>query len=237
MDLYNLILVVDSKKDDNPAIPIRQQRNGTFEFDQQIQMSLQGAIGTKLNLNAKFDNNNSFDFENNLKVDFGGLESDIVKAFEVGNVSLPIANSLITGGQNLFGFKTQLQFGRLYVTALAASQRGSSESIEIEGGVQRNKFSRSSDYDENRHYFLGHYFKQNFENWLRSIPTVISGLQVTRVEVYALNRTNNTQTIRNFVAFMDLGEGQEIFQQKNPFIGNGNAALPTSTIRTTYLPI
>ncbi len=214
---------------DNPAIPIRQQRNGTFEFDQQIQMSLQGTIGTKLNLNANFNNNNSFDFENTLKVDFGGLESDIVKAFEVGNVSLPIANSLITGGQNLFGFKTQLQFGRLYVTALAASQRGSTESIEIEGGVQRNDFEiRSSDYDENRHFFLGHYFRQNYENWLRSIPAVISGLQVSRVEVYVLNRTNNTQTIRNFAAFMDLGEGEVIFQDGNPFVGNGNPATPTS---------
>ncbi len=214
---------------DNPAFPIRQQRNGTFEFDQQIQMSLQGTIGTKLNLNANFDNNNSFDFENELKVDFGGLESDIVKSLEIGNVSLPIANSLITGGQNLFGFKTQLQFGRLYVTALAASQRGSSESIEIEGGVQRNEFEiRASDYDENRHFFLGHFFRHNFENWLRSIPAVVSGLQVTRVEVYVLNRTNNTQSIRNFAAFMDLGEGDVIFQRGNPFIGNGNASTPPS---------
>ncbi|HEY9116748.1 MAG TPA: cell surface protein SprA, partial [Roseivirga sp.] len=166
---------------DNPAIPIRQQRNGTFEFDQNIQMSLDGTIGTKLKLNANFDNNNSFDFENELKVDFTGLESDIIKSMEIGNVSLPIANSLITGGQNLFGFKTQLQFGRLYVTALAASQRGTSESIEVEGGVQRNEFQiRASDYDENRHFFLGHFFRDNYQNWLRSIPTIVSGLQISR---------------------------------------------------------
>ncbi|WP_420385605.1 cell surface protein SprA [Roseivirga sp.] len=214
---------------DNPAIPIRQQRNGTFEFNQNIQMSLDGTIGTKMKINANFNNNNSFDFENTLKVDFSGLESDIVKTLEIGNVSLPIANSLITGGQNLFGFKTQLQFGRLYVTALAASQRGTSESIEVEGGVQRNEFEvRASDYDENRHFFLGHFFRNNYENWLRSIPSVISGLQVSRVEVYVLNRNNNTQTLRNFAAFMDLGEGEVIFQDGNNFIGNGNPNSPTS---------
>lgn len=214
---------------DNPAIPIRQQRNGTFEFDQNIQMSLSGSIGTKMKINANFDNNNSFDFENQLKVDFSGLESDIIKTLEIGNVSLPIANSLITGGQNLFGFKTQLQFGRLYVTALAASQRGTSESIEVEGGVQRNEFEiRASDYDENRHFFLGHFFRDNYENWLRSIPSVISGVQISRIEVYVLNRNNNTQTLRNFAAFMDLGEGDEIFQNGNSFVGNGDSNSPTS---------
>ena len=214
---------------DNPAIPIRQQRNGTFEFDQNIQMSLQGTIGSKLRINANFNNNNSFDFENELKVEFSGLESDIIKSLEIGNVSLPIDNSLITGGQNLFGFKTQLQFGRLYVTALAASQRGSSESIEIDGGVQRNEFEiRASDYDENRHFFLGHFFRDNYERWLGSIPTIISGLQISRVEVYVLNRTNNTQTLRNFAAFMDLGEGDVVFQEGNAFVGNGTPNSPAS---------
>ncbi len=213
---------------DNPSIPIRQQRNGTFEFDQNIQMSLQGTIGSKLRLNANFDNNNSFDFENELKVEFGGLESDIIKSLEIGNVSMPIANSLISGGQNLFGFKTQLQFGKLFVTALAASQRGRSESIEIDGGVQRNEFEiRASSYDENRHFFLGQFFRNNYESWNSSIPAIISGLQISRLEVYVLNRSNNTQTLRNFVAFMDLGEG-EVFQNGNPFIGSGLSNSPTS---------
>lgn len=212
---------------DNPAIPIRQQRNGTFQFDQNIQMSLEGEIGTKMNITANFNNQNSFDFENRLKVDFAGLESDIIKSLEIGNVSMPVQNSLITGAQNLFGFKTQLQFGRMYVTALAASQRGTTESIEIEGGVQRNEFEiQASDYDENRHFFLGHFFRNNYERWLSSLPIITSGLQVTRVEVYILNRNNNTQDLRNFAAFMDLGEGQVVFQDGNPFVGNATPNAP-----------
>ncbi len=214
---------------ENPAIPIRQQRNGGFEFDQQINMSLQGTIGQKLQLNANFDNNNSFDFENTLKVEYTGLESDIVKSVEMGNVSMPVANSLITGAQNLFGFKTQMQFGKLFVTALASTQRGQTQSIEIEGGIQRNEFEiRASDYDENRHFFLGHFFRNNYENWLRSIPQVISGLDISRVEVYVLNRSNNTQTLRNFAAFMDLAEGERIFQSNNPNVGTGDPTSPAS---------
>jgi cell surface protein SprA len=102
----------------NPSIPIRQQRNGGFEFDQQISMNVVGKIGEKLQITANFDNNNSFDFENNLKVEYTGFEEDIIKKLEIGNVSLPINNSLITGAQNLFGFKTQLQFGKLFVTGV-----------------------------------------------------------------------------------------------------------------------
>jgi len=214
---------------DNPSIPIRQQRTGAFDFNQNINMSLQGTIGSKLKLGANFNNNNSFDFENELKVEFGGLESDIVKSLELGNVSMPINNSLIFGAQNLFGFKTQLQFGRFYVTALAATQRGSVESLTVEGGVQRNDFEiRASDYDENRHFFLGHFFRDNYENWLRSIPAVISGLNITRLEVYVLNRNNNTSTLRNIVGLMDLGEGENIYLDGNPYIGNGNPNLPTA---------
>src|SRR5690606_15886533 len=116
---------------DNPAIPIRQQRNGGFEFDQQINMNVTGKIGEKLAVTANFDNNNSFDFQNNMKVEYTGYKEDILKKLEIGNVSLPLNNTLIQGAQNLFGVKGQLQFGKLNVTAIASTQRGKVSSIEI----------------------------------------------------------------------------------------------------------
>ncbi|HEX9651670.1 MAG TPA: cell surface protein SprA [Cyclobacteriaceae bacterium] len=194
---------------DNPAIPVRQQRSGGFEFDQQISMNVVGKVGEKLQVTANYDNNNSFDFENNLKVEYTGYEEDIIKKLEIGNVSLPLNNSLISGAQNLFGLKTQLQFGKLFVTAVASTQRGKTDALEIEsGGVQKRDFElRASDYDENRHFFLSHFFRQNYERWLSQIPQVSSGLNVTRVEVYVLNKNSTTQSLRNIVALMDLGEG------------------------------
>lgn len=98
----------------NPSLPLRQQKNGGFEFDQQISMNVVGKIGEKLKVTANFDNNNSFDFQNNLKVEFTGFEEDIIKKLEIGNISMPISNSLISGAQNLFGVKTELQFGKLF---------------------------------------------------------------------------------------------------------------------------
>lgn len=214
---------------DNPSIPIRQQRNGGFNFNQQIQMSVNGMLGQKVRIGANFDSNNSFDFENQLKVEYAGFEEDILKTIEIGNVSMPVQNSLIQGAQNLFGVKTQMQFGKLFMTTVASTQRGRRDEIVLEGGNQGRPFEvRASDYDENRHFFLGHFFRNNFENWLRGLPQVLSGVQITRLEVYIMNRANNTQTLRNFAAFMDLGEGQRIYNPENPGIGQGNPQSPAA---------
>ncbi len=218
---------------DNPAIPVRQQRNGGFEFDQQISMNVTGKIGEKLSVLANFDNNNSFEFENDLKVEYTGFDEEIIKKIEFGNVSLPLNNSLISGAQSLFGVKTQLQFGRLYVTAVASTQRGQTDMVEIESGVQGRQFEiKASDYDENRHFFLGHFFRDHFGidpgQWLSIITNPQSGVNITRLEVYQINRNNNTETLRNVLAFMDLGEGSTVYNSNvggrtpGPTVNNAN---------------
>ncbi|MEQ9415291.1 MAG: cell surface protein SprA, partial [Cyclobacteriaceae bacterium] len=131
-------------------------------------------------------------------------------------VSLPLNNSLITGSQNLFGIKAQLQFGKLFVTSLATTQRGKQSSIEIQGGTNGAAQGRpfeivASSYDENRHFFLGQFFRDNFEKWLGTLPNVTSRVNITRVEVYLLNRSNDTQTLRNVVGLMDMGESDKIY--------------------------
>lgn len=208
-----------------PDIAIRQQRSGGFEFDQQINMSVVGKVGEKLAVSATFDNNNSFDFQNNMKVEYTGFKEDILKKLEIGNVSLPLNNTLIQGSQNLFGIKAQMQFGKLFVTSIASTQRGKVESINIPGGSngQGRPFEViASDYDESRHFFLGHYFRDNYERWIRNTPQITSGVQVTRVEVYLINRSNDTQTLRTVVGLTDLAEG------KATNIYNNTVVTPTS---------
>ena len=196
---------------DNPLVPERQRRNGGFNFNMQISSNVVGKIGEKLAVTFNFDNNNTFDFQNDMKVEYTGYEEDIIKKIEIGNVSMPVSNSLMTGAQSLFGVKTQLQFGKLFVTGIASSQRGRNDVINIKNGVDEQQFElRASQYDENRHFFLGHFFRENYEAWLSGLPQVISGVNITRVEVYVVNRNNNTQTTRNFLALMDLGEGARI---------------------------
>ncbi len=214
----------------NPAIPIRRQKQGTFDFDQRIGMNVIGKIGEKLRVTANFDNNTSFDFENDLRVEYTGFEEDIIKKIEIGNVSMGINNSLIRGSQNLFGVKTELQFGKLFVTGVFSTQRGSTDAITIEGGSQAREFELSSaGYDENRHFFLGHFFRDHYNSWLTSLPQIISRVNVTRVEVYILNRNNDTETLRNFAAYMDLAEGAviqrtDIFTSNDPDAPNNNNA-------------
>lgn len=225
----------------NPSIPIRQQKNGGFEFNQQISMNVVGKIGEKLSITADFDNNNSFDFENRLKVEYTGFAEDILQKIEIGNVSLPLSNSLITGAQNLFGLKTQLRFGKLDITAVASTQRGKIDELEINGGTgggQGRQFEiRASDYEENRHYFLGHFFRKNFETWHRGIPQIISGVNITRIEVYVINRQNNTERLRNFLAFTDLAEGEVINQSNNPKVAPGSGGPNRNDANQLYKEI
>ncbi|WP_254423489.1 cell surface protein SprA [Algoriphagus sp. A40] len=212
---------------DNPTLPIRQQQNGGFHFDQQIQMAVNGSLGQKMKIAANFDSNNSFDFQNQLKVEYDGFEEDILQSVEIGNVSMPIQNRLIQGAQNLFGVKTQMRFGKLNVTAVASTQRGRRDNLVIDANGQGRSFDiQASKYDENRHFFLAHFFRDNYERWLRGLPQVLSGVNVTRIEVYIMNRATNTETLRNFSAFLDLGEGRVIYNPTNPAIGTGNPGAP-----------
>ena len=228
----NLDFGAQFQKIENPAIPIRQQRNGGFEFDQQINLSVVGKVGEKLSVTTNFDNNNSFDFQNNMKVEYTGFKEDILKKLEIGNVSLPLNNSLITGSQNLFGIKAQMQFGKMFVTTIATTQRGKQSSIKVAGSTNGAAQGRpfeivGSNYDENRHFFLGQFFRDNFETWLGTLPQITSGINVTRVEVYLLNRQNDTQTLRNVVGFMDMGESDKIYR-KDLFTSNVAPRSPTS---------
>lgn len=233
----NLDFGAQFQKIENPSIPLRQQRNGGFEFDQQINLSVVGKVGEKLAVTTNFDNNNSFDFQNNMKVEYTGFKEDILKKLEIGNVSLPLNNSLITGAQNLFGVKAQLQFGKLFVTALATTQRGKQSSIKIQGSTNGASQGRpfdivGSNYDENRHFFLGQFFRDNFENWLGTLPQITSGVNITRVEVYLLNRLNDTQTQRNVVGFMDAGESGKIYRN-NVIQSKVLDGFPTANVANT----
>ncbi len=192
----------------NPALTIRQQRNSNLAFNQQIQMNVVGNIGEKLRLRLNWDTQTSFSFENQFKIEYQGSEDDIIKSIEAGNVGLPMGGTLITGGQNLWGIKTRLQFGSIFVTAIASQQRSKSQEVVVKAGGQRQqKEKRASDYDYNRHFFLNHYFRSLYERSLSTLPVVSSPINITRIEVWVTNRSNAVnQNTRNAVGLIDLAE-------------------------------
>ncbi|NVK05287.1 MAG: cell surface protein SprA [Flavobacteriia bacterium] len=213
------------QKIENPIIPVRNQRTFAFDFDQRIQMNITGKIGERLQLSTNYDTEATFAFENKMKLEFQGQEDDIIKNLEMGNVSLPVNSTLITGAQSLFGVKGKFQFGNTMVTTVFSEQRSQSQSISVQGGATQQEFEiEAIDYEANRHYFLSQYFRDNYEGWLSSMPVVNSPIQITKVEVWVTNRRSVTQDVRNIVAFMDLGEQQDAAYR------DGNRPLPGPAI-------
>lgn len=191
----------------NPAFAPQQQTTGQFDFRQKIQLNVQGSIGDRLKINLNYDTEATFDFENQVKLDYTGKDDDIIKKIELGNVSLPLNSSLIQGSQSLFGVKTVLQFGKLTVTSIFTQQRGKTTETEIQGGAQSTKFDIQSDnYDMNRHFFLAHYFRDNYDAWLSNLPIIGSPVIINRVEVWVTNRTGAFDNSRDVVGFADMGE-------------------------------
>nr|WP_246296715.1 cell surface protein SprA [Winogradskyella vidalii] len=195
-------------KQDNPNTSPRNRTNFTFDFDQRISLSLLGKVGTRLQVTANYDTEATFDFQQVVKLEYTPTEDDIIRKIEVGNVSMPLNSSLITGAQSLFGVKTELQFGKTRVTAVFSEQQSQSTSVVAEGGGTVDEFEfYARDYDENRHFFLAHYFRETYDKALLQYPWIDNqGLQITRVEVWVTNTNNQTENVRNIVAFQDLGE-------------------------------
>jgi cell surface protein SprA len=202
-----LIFGLNRNKTLNPAIPQKQQKVTNFDFNMRIQLNLIGKIGDKLKITTSYNTEASFDWENQVKLDYTGYEDEIIKKIEAGNVSLPLNSSLITGSQSLFGIKTQLQFGRLTMTTILSQQRGKKQEVNIQGGAQTQQFSVNGDnYEANKHFFLSHYFRDNYNTWMGTLPVVSTPIVITKIEVYLLNQTGNTDQTRNIIAFEDLGE-------------------------------
>ena len=212
---------------DNPSLPVKMQRVTTFDFNEKIQMNVVGQIGDKMKINVQYDTEAAFDFENSVKIEYTGHEDEILQKIEAGNVSLPLTGTLISGSQSLFGLKTEAKFGKLTVTTIFSQQKGESSTIEVEGGAQTKEFELKADeYESNKHFFLAHYFKENYDRSLANLPIINSGVNITRLEVWVTNKTGNFENSRNIVAFTDLGESNGSDMQSDYVYGyNGTQTV------------
>jgi cell surface protein SprA len=215
----------------NPVLPERARRQGGFDFNMNAQLQVDANIGDKIKLPINYNTLANFDFENQLKLDYNGKDDEILKQFQMGNVNFASKGTLIPGAQSLFGLKTQLQFGKLFVTTTFANQRSSRQSAGLQGGSASQIFDiRADEYEENRHFLMGQYFRGNYNRAMSQLPVVRSNAQILRVEVWVTNRTGATTDTRDVVGFMDLGES-------NPFNsawGGSPDLLPKNEANTLY---
>ena len=200
-------------KQDNPSFSPRNRSNLSFDFNQRISMSLMGKVGTRLNVNANYDTQSTFAFQNLIKLEYAPSEDDIIQKIEVGNVSMPLNSSLIRGAQSLFGVKTQLQFGKTTVTGVFSEQKSQTKSVVAQGGGTIQDFDVFAlDYDSDRHFFLSQYFRNKYDASLKNYPFIDSRVQISRLEIWVTNKQTRVNTtsnnLRNIIALQDLGEGQ-----------------------------
>jgi cell surface protein SprA len=198
----------------NPMLVQRAQKYGIFDFDMQMNINLLAQVGDKLKLNISNNTKATFDYQNVQKLEYTGKEDEIIKKIEAGNISFPLRTTLVSGVQSLFGLKTQLQFGKLWVTAAISQQKSKRQSVTIQGGAQTQTFGiKADDYEENKHYLLGHYFRNNYNAALKNFPVIQSQTTINKIEVWVTNRTGATDGVRDVLCFLDLGE-------RNPYRTN-----------------
>ncbi len=226
---------VNHSRYDNPILPENQRKITRFDFNQQIQMNLVGQIGKRVKLSTNYNTRAAFDFENISNLRHSGDEDDLLQLIELGNIKFPMNTTLIPGSSTLFGAKTRLQFGRLTVDAIASQSRGQKQVINVAGGAQTTQFNVGADaYEQNKHYFLGQYFYENYDNWMSSLPIVSSPINITRIEVWVTNRQNITENTRNIIAFADLGEATPANFEGSPTASNVANPLPRNDANNLY---
>ncbi len=213
------------KNIDNPSLPIRNRKTTAFNFDEKINLSLNGKVGDKVNMNLNYNTDATFDFDTkNIKLRYEGKEDETIKLVEAGNVTFPSNSSLIKGASSLFGVRTDLQFGKLKLQTVLSQKNSTTKSVSSKGGTQTTPFEINvADYEDNRHFFLSHYFRERYDRAMSTLPNLTTGVKITRVEVWVTNKTGTTSNSRNLVAFTDLGEGKpENLMNPSLWVGFGD---------------
>ena len=223
---------INKKNIDNPSLPIRNRKTTMMDFDEKINLNVNGKVGDKVNMNLNYNTDATFDFDaQNMKLKYDGKEDEIIKLVEAGNVSFPSNSSLIKGASSLFGVRTDMQFGKLKLQMVASQKKSSSKSVSTRGGVQLTPFELNvADYEENRHFFLSQYFRSHYDAWMQKLPNLTTGITINRVEVWVTNKTGNTTNTRNIVALTDLGENQKL---SNPMWA-ASGQVPSNQANTEY---
>ncbi|MDR2237361.1 MAG: cell surface protein SprA [Chryseobacterium sp.] len=248
------------QKIDNPLILPQNRTSFTFDIDQRIQIGLLGKVGENLQLKMNYDTQSGFAFENRMNLVWqakgnwkdlqtkglgdvdkpnAGGEDKIIKRVEFGNINMPLSTSLIRGSQSLFGVKTEFQLGKTFGTVVLSQQKGEARNIVVQGGGVMNNFKVNAiDYEDNQHFFLGHYFRDRYDQALMNYPQINSTVNITRLEVWVLDQGNsNLAYQKSIVGIRDLGEGGLIPDNSN----NGlytqiNTAIGTREPGKNYAP-
>ena len=219
---------------DNPALPSRSRTTNSFDFDEKINLNIRGSVGDKMNMDFNYNTEATFSYDaKKINLKYDGKEDEIIKLLEAGNVSFPTNSSLIKGASSLFGIRADLQFGKLSLQTVLSQKTSNSTVVNSKGGTQLTTFEiEITNYDENKHFFLAHYFRDNYDRSMSQLPAILSGVNINRIEVWVTNKTSDYNNPRNLVAFTDIAENRHI---SNPvWSAAGSAAIPHNNANDLY---
>lgn len=142
--------------------------NNSINFKQEVQLTAKGTVGDKLFIDADYNTQRLFDFENQLKIKYEGYADEVIKRIEGGNVSLSTNSGLIGSSQALFGVIGDFQLGALSLSAVVSQKKSKTEVKDYSGGAQEQDFTlKVYDYSDN-HYFLDTIYKTSFLDFFNS---------------------------------------------------------------------
>ncbi|GAB1348960.1 hypothetical protein MASR1M107_11730 [Ignavibacteriales bacterium] len=188
------------------------------DFKQQVQINVSGTIGDKLNINADWNTERTFEYENQLKIKYTGYEDEIVQSVEAGNVSLQ-TSGLVGGSEALFGVKANFKMGPFTLTALVSQKKAEVKEKDLGGGTISQDFvKRAYDYSIN-HYFLDTLYADTsaqlnlfYRYYSKPTPEIIQQYFVKDIEVWkSINQTlkdPNERSANAFISLPPISQGQ-----------------------------
>lgn len=224
---------VQYNKIDNPTLQERMRATTSFDFDQSVQINLNSQIGEKLKLGINYNTQATFAFENEVKLEYNGDEDDIIQDIQAGNINWVLPGTLIQGSQSLFGFKMDMKFGKLTVSSVFSQKKGESNTLTVQNGATAQEFEIDvTQYEKNKHFFLSHRFKEMYDKALSKLPTINSGITISKIEVWVTNKSGNYTDARNIVALTDLGETGSNIENSSEW--RGADAMPSNDANNVY---
>jgi cell surface protein SprA len=201
------------EKSDQGNVNRVDNTNNNFKIDQTQQFKIEGKVGDKVSVLINQDSQSTFDFENNVKLEYQGTEDEIIQSIEAGNVSLQLPGTRLAtvsaGNKGLFGFKVTSRIGPLSITTISSLQKGEKKKIEWNGGSEAKQPHDIKDTENQlyQYFFLDSTFKDNYFHYSEdmSTPSFISQDRIiTKVEIYKSTTVGVRSTQKVGIAIANL---------------------------------
>ncbi len=202
-------------------------------LDQEFSLRAGGVIGDRLHVNVDFDSQREFSANNRINVWYQGLEDDILRRVEVGNLDFRLPSSrFITSAipANSFGIQAEAQLGPMEFRSILAQQKGSSVRVRVftvgdEATQVIERESRDVEFEDSRFFFIVNpLFLPAYPNVdvLNIVPEALPPpLQLIQVRVYRLRAQSGQVGINPSLRGIEaVARRDDSPQRVGPFFGD-----------------